>query len=483
MTTRDGCEAVAAADGGRPAAVARPPDRSDGATRAATAPERDADLHSGTTAADAEPPPPSRLLRLYPALGNPDFRLFWLGMLPATLAWQMSVVAAPYAAFTLADSATVLGLVSLATGLPLLGLSLVGGVVADRLPRRRILIATQGTLGLGAAALAALTLSGTLQVWHLIALGAVQGVAFAFNMPARQAYVAELVGRPLIRNAVALNNAGMNFCRVAGPSLAGVLLAVPAIGVGGVFVVMTMMYGLVILSLFRLPNDALTMAGGTSSNPDANPPSGLASSPAGRRASGWADLLEGLAYIRSSPTLLTLFGMGFLALFFGMPFQTLMPVFAERVYGVGAAGLGILMAAVGVGALGGSLVVATFSSSPHAARLQIGFGVGFGLALVGFGLAPSFPVAVVMLTLVGLLSSAYSALNNTLVMGNTAPHLYGRVMSVHLMTFATMPLGAFPMAWLADHVGGQAVVIGDGLIVAAAVGGIALLFPAFRQIR
>ena len=391
------------------------------------------------------------------------------------MAWQMSVVAAPYAAFTLADSATVLGFVSLATGLPLLGLSLVGGVMADRLPRRRILMATQGTLGVGAATLAALTLSGTLQVWHLVALGAVQGVAFAFNMPARQAYVAELVGRPLIRNAVALNNAGMNFCRVAGPSLAGALLALPAIGVGGVFVVMTLMYALVILSLFRLPNDALGAPG---------QPIVEATSPsAARRASGWADLLEGLAYIRSSPTLLTLFGMGFLALFFGMPFQTLMPVFADRVYGVGAAGLGVLMAAVGLGALGGSLVVATFSSSPHAARLQIGFGVGFGLALVGFGLSPSFPVAVVMLGLVGLLSSAYSALNNTLVMGNTPPHLYGRVMSVHLMTFATMPLGAFPMAWLADHVGGQPVVIGDGLIVAAAVGGIALLFPAFRHIK
>ena len=386
----------------------------------------------------------------------------------------MSVVAAPYAAFTLSDSATVLGLVSLATGLPLLGLSLVGGVVADRLPRRRILVATQATLGLGAAALAVLTFSGALEVWHLVAVGGVQGVAFAFNMPARQAYVAELVGRPLLRNAVALSNAGMNFNRVVGPSVAGALLAVPAIGVGGVFAAMTLMYALVVLSLLRLPERVAGAAETSPSAPAADRP---------RRASGWADLLEGLGYIRSSPTLLTLFAMGFLALFFGMPFQTLMPVFAERVYGVGAAGLGMLMAAVGVGALGGSLLVATISSSPFATRLQIGFGVGFGLALVGFGLAPSFAVAVVMLALVGMLSSAYSSLNNTLVMGNTPPNLYGRVMSVHLMTFATMPLGAFPMAWLADHVGGRPVVIGDGLIVAAAVGGIALLVPAFRHIK
>lgn len=410
---------------------------------------------------------PPLIFRLYPALANRHYRLLWFGMLPGTIAWQMSAVAVPYAAFTLADSATVLGVVSLATGLPMLVLSLVGGVVADRFPRKRILVTTQLTLGLGAALLAALTLGGVLQVWHLVALGAVQGVAFSFNMPARQAYIAELVGRSLVRNAAALNNAGINFCRVAGPAVAGALLAVPAIGIGGVFVGMTVAYAIVLASLLRLP-------------------SGRGSAPTGgahRGGNGWDELVEGLVYIRSSPVLLTLMGTGFLALFFGMPYQTLMPLFAERVFDVGAGGLGVLMAATGLGALAGSLLVASLSRVARPGLFQIGFGVGFGLALVCFALAPTFPLAVAALVLVGLLSSAYGALNNTLVLGNTEPRLYGRVMSVNLLTFATMPLGAFPMAWLADHIGGRPVITGAGLLVAVAVGGIAFFYPAYRRIR
>ncbi len=149
--------------------------------------------------------PSSAMQRLYPALGNSNFRLLWLGGMPATLAVMMNQVASPYAAFTLADSAAILGIVSLAQGLPMLALSLVGGVAADRLPRRFVLIGSQSTLGLAAAALAVLGLTGNLQVWHVIASGFVQGAAFAFNMPARQAYIAELVARPQLANAAALS--------------------------------------------------------------------------------------------------------------------------------------------------------------------------------------------------------------------------------------------------------------------------------------
>ena len=419
------------------------------------------DAARSTAAAPAGARPRSPVVRLYPALGVPAVRLFWLGMLPGTLAWQMSVVAAPYAAFALADSATILGVVSLATGLPMLVLSLVGGVVADRVPRRRVLLMTQGALGSGSAILAVLALFGALRVWHLVALGVVQGVAFAFNMPARQAYLAELVGPSLVGSAVALNNAGMNFCRVAGPALAGVMLATPGIGVAGVFVAMTLMYGVVLYSLVRLPPRPA--------------PGGK-----GRRASGWAQLVEGLRYIGSSRTLVALLAMAFLALFLGMPFQTLLPLFAERIFDVGAGGLGALMAATGVGALAGSLTVAALSSAARPARLQLGTGVGFGLALAGFALAPSFPIAVAALVLVGFLSSAYASLNNTLIVASTEPRLYGRVMSVYLLTFATMPLGAFPMAWLADQIGGRPTVAGAGILVAVAVAGIALCYRPYR---
>ncbi len=412
------------------------------------------------------PGPLAPLARVYPALGHPEFRLLWLGMLPATLAWQMSVVSAGYAAFVLSGTATALGLVSLAQGLPMLVFSLVGGVVADRFPRRTVLILTQATFGVASGLVAVLSLGGWLQVWHLVMLSLVQGTAICFNVPTRQAYIGELVGPRLLRNAVALNNAGLNLCRIAGPSLAGGLLAVPALGVGGVFTVMTAMYAAVLAALWRLP---------------ARPAS--AGEPGVARATGWSDLVEGLRYIRASGVLLALMGLALVPLFFGLPYQTLMPLFAERVFAVGAAGLGALMAASGIGALLGSVTVASLAEHPRPALVQLALGVGFGLALIGFGLAPGFAVALGCLALVGFCSSAYNALNNTLIMANTEQRLYGRVMSVYLLTFAVMPLGAAPAAWLADHLGGRLTVVLDGAIVAAVVIGVALLYPPYRRIR
>jgi MFS family permease len=385
-------------------------------------------------------------------------------MLPGTLAWQMSVVATGYAALTISGSATTLGLVSGAVGLPMLMLSLVGGVVADRLPRRTVLLISQGILCVSAAILAVLMAAGLLQVWHLIALGVAQGTAFSFNMPARQAYIAELVGPAVLRSAVALNNAGVNFCRIAGPALGGVLLAIPAVGIGGVFAVMTAMYLAVIATLVTLPK-----AGAGAAQPP--------------RGSGWEQLVEGLAYLRASPVLLALLGLALVTVCFGMPYQQLMPVFSEHVFMVGAAGLGVLMAASGVGSLAGSLSIAALAGVRQPALLQLALGIGFGLALVGFALAPIYPAAVVMLVVVGFMSSAYTTINSTLIMSNTEPRLYGRVMSVYLLTFAAMPLAAVPMAWLADQVGGPATIAAAGLVVVATMAAVALGFPAYRQIK
>jgi MFS family permease len=389
-----------------------------------------------------------------------------MGMLPANIAFQMSQVAVGYAAFGLTGSAATLGIVSLASGLPQLFLGLVGGVAADRMSRRAVLLGTQSTLALAALGLAVLAISGWLQVWHLVVAGLVQGCAFAFNMPSRQALIGELVGPKLLRNAVALNNAGMNFNRIAGPSFAGILLSVPFIGIGGVFSTMTALYTLVTASLLRLPKSASD-----------------ASSASGRRKGGWEELLDGLRYVRSSPTLVALLSMALIPVVVGMPFQTLMPVFADHVYAVGAGGLGSMMAAVGAGALLGAVGVATMSEHQRPALVQLCLGVGFGISLACFAIAPSYPVALALLVVVGGTSAAYQALNNTLIMGNTEPRLYGRVMSVYMLTFAAMPLGTFPASWIADHVGVRVTVAGCGVIVALSVLAVAVLYRPYSRIK
>ena len=400
------------------------------------------------------------VLRVYPALGNPSFVLLWLGLMPATLAVMMNQVAGPYAAFTLSQSAAVLGVVSLAQGVPMLLLSLLGGLVADRLPRRLVLFGSQSTLGLSAAALAILGLTGSLQVWHIIAASFVQGAAFAFNMPARQAYIAELVPRPQLPNAAALNNAGQNFCRVAGPALGGVLLALPGVGIGGAFLAMAIMYAMAISVIFRLP-------GGS-----------------GRtvRAGGAAQVLEGLRYARSSRAIVALIGMNLVVVVFGQSYQTLMPVVAERVFGVGAEGLGLLLASSGAGALAGALMVASLSRFRRPAALQLGLAIGLGVALIAFALTRWFPVAVALLIVVGFMFSAFSALNNTLLMANTDPRLTGRVMSIYLLTWGAMPLGWLPLAWLADRAGAPVAVALSGAIVSSVVLGVAILHPAVHRI-
>src|SRR5262245_2407260 len=167
------------------------------------------------------------LVRAFPALANVHYRLLWLGLIPSILATQMNMVASGFTAFELTGSAAMLGIVSSAVSIPMLLLSLVGGVVADRAPRRRVIVASQSSMGIATLLVAILAITGHVEVWHLIALGLVNGTAFSFNMPARQAYTADLVGGSLLRSAVSLTNAGMNFNRILGPALAGLLLVIP----------------------------------------------------------------------------------------------------------------------------------------------------------------------------------------------------------------------------------------------------------------
>jgi MFS family permease len=224
---------------------------------------------------------------------------------------------------------------------------------------------------------------------------------------------------------------------------------------------------LALLTLFRLPS------GKRPSSPSGSP-----------RVDSRTQLVEGLRYVRSSPTILALIGINLIVVVFGMPYQTLMPVFAERVYASGASGLGLLLAGSGAGALAGAVSISGLSGIGirRPSVLQLGLAVSLGLALVAFSVTRWFPLAVGLMVVIGFLFSAFSALNNTLLMSNTESHLTGRVMSIYLLTWAAMPVGALPLAWLAEQAGAPLAIAVAGSIVVVGVALLARLHAPSQRI-
>jgi len=419
-----------------------------------------------------EPSPPALVRRArevvsrtFQSLSEPDFRILWFGFMGSWFAMQMQQVARGYLAYQLTGNALALGLVTLAMGLPRIVLSPIGGVLADRFTKRSVLLYTQAALGLIALFQALLLSFHLMTIEWLIVAGFFQGTAFSFNMPARQAYLPAVVGKgEKLANALALNNAGMNLTRVLGPSIAGLLIAVPFIDVTGIFYIIALCYLWVWWSVYRVRNPGHAEGG--------------------RRGVGQS-IREGFAYILSRPHLLALMSLGFIPLAIGMPYISLMPVVALHDLNVGSVGLGILLSAGGIGSLCGTLAVAYFANYPRKAFLQQILGIVFGLTLLAFGffawhgmLLPAIPC----LFVTGLAGDAYMALNSTLIMMSTDAGVYGRVMGVYMMAQSIRPVTVLPISAIADAVGTSLTLLGCGAVCAAFVFSVAAFYPGYRQI-
>ncbi|MBI4310556.1 MAG: MFS transporter [Chloroflexi bacterium] len=383
--------------------------------------------------------------RLFGSLSIPGFRWLWFGTLFATAGMQMGIISQPWLAYHISGSATVLGLVALSRGLPMLVFSFIGGVAADRFDRRKLLITMQSLLGLLALTTALLVHTGAIQVWHLVALSIVQGTVFPFYMPTRQAIIPELVGQQRMGNAIALSSTGMNLNRVLAPTAAGLLLALnPSLA----FYAAATFYTLSALTLVGLPH----VHGERRESARQGPVK---------------DMLVGLRYVFGQPVLATLMGLAFVVVLLGMPFQQFLPVFQADVLHVDELGLGLMYAFVGIGSLVGSLSMAYFAGSRGRGLVQIASGVGFGFALVLFSLSTTYSLSLAVLLLLGLASQGYMTINNVLIMENTNRALYGRVMSVYMMTWSLMPLSVLPMGALVDRVGAPMTVGGVGILLTA----------------
>jgi MFS family permease len=433
--------------------------------------------------------------KTFSALGVPAYRLLWLSTLCGFLGMQMQMVARGLLAYEIGGTNSAIAVVSLAWGIPMLLFSLIGGTVADRFERRKLMIASQAGTAAVAISVAVLVQTGAIELWHLFATGLIQGTIFSFGGPARQAFIPEVVGEKQLLNAIALNNAGMNLTRIVGPSIAGALIAVPWVDIEGVFFIQAALNGAALVQLALLP---LIMRRAPAEGAEA-PASAVwqqSTSPEEPR-SVTGQLVDGLRYILASPILLTLLAMGLVPSMLGMSYQTFLPVFAQDVFGNGvdrnSEGLGLMMTMTGVGALIGSLVVASMQDYPRRTLLQLISGLGFGLSLAFFAVQSSFVMAIVGLTLIGFMANFFQALNSTMVMSASDPRYYGRVMSVNMMTFALMPLGTLPIGFIADLIGSMSAPIeligiqiahlGAGAIIVVFILLVTVKNRAYRQLE
>ena len=350
--------------------------------------------------------------------------------------------------FQLTESEVALGLVSTAIALPMLLIAPLGGVIADRIDRRALVGAGQLGVILGEVAIWILMITGQIRFWHILVSAAVIGTAFSIVMPARQALVANAVGRGRLTNAMALSMAAVNTTRILGPAAAGLLIGV--IGLNAA-------YGLNVV-LFVL---ALACLAGVHAAP---PPREE------KQGSPLDNLKEGFAYLASDRLVLVLLFFGLIPMFLLMPFQNLLVLFAEEVWHVGATGLGTLSAVWGMGGLLGAVLVAWRSGTTKRLSLMMGSVFGFGSFLVAFALSPWYLLAIPMVFIASAFANLYSTLNNTAIQVLIPDKVRGRVSSFLMMSFSLPLLGTLPVSAMAKATGAPlAIATASGLAVLVAL--------------
>lgn len=399
--------------------------------------------------------------RTFVALGHRNFRLFFVGQLVSLTGTWMQSVAQSWLVYRLTDSPLALGLVGFFGSVPILLFSLWGGVLADRFPKRNLLVMTNSAAMLQALVLAILTLSGRVEVWHIMLLSFVMGSILALDIPTRQAFVAEMVGEKDLLNAIALNSSAFNATRIIGPAAAGILIAL--LGEGIAFSINSISFLAVIAGLLLLRLET-TLA-----------PS--------RQVSAWSNLWEGLSYLRSNPVILTLVSLVAVSSLLCMPFISLMPVFAKDILGVGATGLGSLIAASGVGALVGALTLAYLGNAPQKGRLLTAGNILFPSLIIAFSLSGSYPLSLLILLGVGWAMVTQNATANALLQSIVPHHLRGRVMSAFTLMFAgMMPLGTLQAGAVANLAGAPLALAAGGLLALAFALYVFFSRPRLRQL-
>ncbi|MBX6765827.1 MAG: MFS transporter, partial [Actinomadura rubrobrunea] len=385
---------------------------------------------------------------MFRSLRNRNYRLFASGQVVSNTGTWMQRVAQDWLVLDLTHgSGTALGVTTGLQFLPLLLFGLWGGVIADRYPKRRVLMLTQASMGLLALVLGLLAVTGAARVWHVYLLAFLLGMATVVDNPTRQSFVIEMVGRRDLPNAIALNSASFNGARLIGPAVAGVLIAV--LGTGPVFLLNAASFGAVLFGLYAMRQDELHTA-----------------EPVAR---GKGQLREGLRYVWGRRDLTLVLILVLFIATFGMNFQVTVALVSREVFHTGASSFGLASSMLALGALTGALLAARRAARPRM-RLLIAAALLFGVLELATGLMPAYWSFLVLLVPTGIALMTFTTAANATMQLGVAPEMRGRVMGLYMLVFlGTNPIGAPVVGWMAEHFGPRLSLVVGGLIAMASV--------------
>lgn len=397
------------------------------------------------------------------AFNYPQYRYIWVGQLSTTTAMMMDMVTRGWLVYDLTGSAAQLAFVSAVRGLPLLFFGLVAGVLVDRFNRKQLLLTSQWTNVLLNLLLGVLILTDTVSVWHIYLTGLIAGTTMAVQQPARQSMLPATVPRETLQNAVVLNNGTLNIGSALGPALGG--MSVALLGMGTTYILQGALFFLAVLVTVKMSPEV------------AKPPV------RDQREGMVQSMVEGFRYVRHNAVVMALLLLALIPMFFGNPFQSLVPMFADEVLQSGSQGAGILLGALGAGSMVSMIVLAFLPPIQRAGRLVIVTATLFGAALMVFAASSSFWLSVGALFAAGWSRATYRTINQMMLLQETEEAYRGRVNSMYMLDRGLMPMGTIVLGLLAEWMGApHAVLLMSSLCVLLTLGSL-LVSPTLWRFR
>jgi MFS family permease len=403
---------------------------------------------------------------MFRALSHRNFRLFWIGAFLSNVGTWMQAVAQGWLVLQLTNSPFWLGLDAFMATAPGFVLTLLGGVFADRIDRRRLLLYTQVVAGLAALALAALVATSVVNRWMVLAFSFVTGCCMSLASPSYLAMTYDLVGREDLANAIAMNSTQFQLSRVVGPALAGVAFRV--FGLAGCFFANGVSFIAVVAALWMVRMDKVSNA----------------AAPSAKQRAIWRDLVDGIRYVRNRPRVSSLLLLSGVNSLFGAPYFSLVPIYARDIFHLGETGLALMMGTAGAGAFFGALLVAYLGDFRRKGWFVLGGAILFGICIAGFAVASRLTMSLMFLFGLGFALVVSIAITNTLLQKLVTDQMRGRVMSMFLLSFmGTMPIGNILAGTASQHFGPQHTLAFGGFVVTMVATSVLIFNRRLRELH